>query len=39
MKKEQVLKAIKELKESSKKRKFNQTVDLVINLKGIDALR
>ncbi len=36
MNKEAVLKAIKELKEKSKKRNFNQTFDLVINLKLLD---
>jgi len=29
-------KALEELRKESKKRKFNQTVDLIINLKGVD---
>ena len=33
---EEFLKEIKEAKEKSKKRKFSQTWDLIINLKGID---
>lgn len=36
MKKEEVLKSLKELKEKSQKRNFKQTVDLVINLKGLN---
>ena len=36
MQKEQVLKALKEAKAESKKRNFNQSIDLVINLKGLD---
>lgn len=36
MDKESVKEALKKLKESSKKRKFNQTVDLIINLKSLD---
>ena len=36
MQKEQVLKALKEAKAESKKRNFNQSVDLIINLKGLD---
>jgi large subunit ribosomal protein L1 len=36
MDKENVKKAVKELKESSKKRKFKQTFDLIINLTGLD---
>ncbi len=36
MDKKSILSAIKELKEKSKKRNFNQSFDLVINLKGID---
>jgi len=34
--KENVLKAIKELRESSKKRKFPQSIDLIVNLKEYD---
>jgi len=36
MNKESILKAIKELKEKSKKRNFSQTVDLIINLKNLN---
>ena len=36
MNKEDILKAIKKARESSKKRKFNQTFDLVINLKQLN---
>jgi large subunit ribosomal protein L1 len=36
MQKEQVLKALKEAKAESKKRNFNQSIDLIINLKGLD---
>lgn len=36
MDKNQVLEAIKKIKESSKKRNFAQTYDLIINLKNID---
>ena len=36
MDKNQVLKAIKELREKSPKKKFLQTVDLIINLKNLD---
>ncbi|MFC1742140.1 50S ribosomal protein L1 [Nanoarchaeota archaeon] len=36
MDKDTVKEALKQLKESSKKRNFNQTVDLIINLKGLD---
>jgi large subunit ribosomal protein L1 len=36
MDKESVKKAIKQLKESSTKRKFKQTFDLIVNLKGLD---
>ncbi len=36
MDKEQVLKALKEIKAASKKRNFKQTVDLIINLKDLD---
>jgi len=36
MDKKAVEKALKELKDSSKKRKFSQSVDLIINLKEID---
>ncbi len=36
MDKEKVLKALKEIKAASKKRNFKQTVDLIINLKGLD---
>jgi len=36
MKKEDILKAIKKARESSKKRNFSQTFDLVINLKGLN---
>lgn len=37
MNKEQILKTIKELKETSPKRNFKQTIDLIINLKQIDV--
>lgn len=36
MDKEKVKEALKKVKESSKKRNFKQTVDLVVNLKGLD---
>lgn len=36
MKKENFLAALKKLRQDSKKRKFDQTVDLVVNLKEID---
>ena len=36
MNKAQVLEALKKAKAGSKKRNFNQTVDLIINLKGVD---
>ena len=36
MNKEEILKAIKKARESSKKRKFDQTFDLIINLKGLN---
>lgn len=36
MKKEDIKKAIEHLRKNSKKRKFNQTVDLVINFKEVD---
>ncbi|MCD6371129.1 MAG: 50S ribosomal protein L1 [Candidatus Aenigmarchaeota archaeon] len=36
LKKEKILEALKRLRESSKKRNFVQSVDLVINLKGLD---
>ena len=36
MKKESILKALKEAKEGSQKRNFRQSFDLIINLKGID---
>src|SRR3989344_1563436 len=36
MKKEDIKKAIEHLRKNSKKRKFNQTVDLVINFKELD---
>ena len=36
MNKEQIISALKQAKENSKKRNFKQTVDLVINLKDID---
>lgn len=36
MDKESIKQAIKQLKETSKKRKFKQTFDLVVNLKGLD---
>jgi len=36
MEKQEVLKALKELREKSKKRKFSQAVDLLINFKGLD---
>ena len=34
---EKILKTIKELREKSKKRKFSQTFDLVVNLKEFDV--
>ena len=36
MNKKQVLEALGKLREVNEKRKFSQTVDLVINLRGID---
>lgn len=36
MNKETILNALKEIKEKSKKRKFNQTIDLIVNLKNIN---
>jgi len=36
MKKENFLAALKKLRENSKKRKFDQTVDIVVNLKEVD---
>ena len=36
MKKENFLTALKKLRENSKKRKFEQTVDLIVNLKDVD---
>ncbi len=36
MEKKQILEALKKLRESSKKRNFSQSVDLIINLKEID---
>ena len=36
MKKENFLAALKKLRENSKKRKFDQTVDIVLNLKDVD---
>lgn len=36
MDKNKVKEALNKLKESSKKRKFKQTVDLIVNLKGLD---
>ncbi len=36
MKKESVLKALKELREKSKKRNFSQTLDLIINFRKLD---
>ena len=36
MKKENFLAALKKLRENSKKRKFEQTVDLIVNLKDVD---
>ncbi len=36
MEKKQVLEALKKLRETAKKRKFNQSTDLIINLKDID---
>ena len=36
MKKEKVKEALKKIKESSKKRNFKQSIDLVINIKGIN---
>ena len=37
MKKESVLKALAELESKSKKRKFEQSVELIVNLSGIDS--
>ena len=37
MEKEQILEALKKAKDSSKKRKFTQSIDLIINLKGVDV--
>ena len=39
MDKESIKKSINELKESSKKRNFNQTFDLIINLRGLNLKR
>jgi len=36
MDKDSVTSALKSLKENSPKRKFKQTIDLIINLKGLD---
>lgn len=36
IKKERILEALKKLRENSKKRNFVQSVDLIINIKGID---
>ena len=36
MNKEDILKTIKQIRETSKKRKFVQSFDLVFNLRGID---
>ncbi|OYT42704.1 MAG: 50S ribosomal protein L1 [Candidatus Aenigmarchaeota archaeon ex4484_224] len=36
---EEILKALEELRKNSKKRNFVQSVDLIINLKGIDVKR
>ncbi|MBT5022533.1 50S ribosomal protein L1 [Candidatus Woesearchaeota archaeon] len=36
MNKENIKEALKKLKESSKKRNFNQSIDLIINLRGIN---
>ena len=36
MNKEEILKSLKQLRTTSPKRKFKQSIDLVINLKGID---
>ena len=36
---ETILKAIEELRKSSEKKKFDQTVDLIVNLKGFDVRR
>jgi len=36
MKKEDILKSLKELKEKSEKRNFNQTIDLIITLKNLN---
>ena len=36
MEKQEAIKALKKLKENSQKRNFKQTVELIINLKGID---
>lgn len=38
-KEEKFLKAVKELRKSEVKRKFDQTVDLIVNLKNFDARR
>lgn len=37
MKKEDILNAVKAVKEASKKRNFKQSIDLIINLKGYDV--
>ena len=37
MEKEQIIEALKKAKDSSKKRKFTQSIDLIINLKGVDV--
>ena len=36
MEKQEVIKALKELREKSKKRKFTQSIDLLVNFKGLD---
>lgn len=36
MQKQEVIDAIKKVKENSQKRNFNQSIDLIINLKGLD---
>jgi len=39
IKKEKILEALKKLRENSKKRNFVQSVDLIINIRGIDLRR
>ena len=39
MNKEKALEALQKAKAESQKRNFNQTVDFVISLKGIDLLK